>query len=339
MLKWLTIACFFSILFNTAEINADPQKSGFRILHVMSYHAFWKWNREQFQGFKSVFAGLDVEYKVVELDTKRNSNPVEIEKKVEQAKRIIDEWNPHLIYANDDNAQKYLIQDYVGSDYPIVFSAVNRDPSEYNFVGADNVTGVMEYEHIVPTIRLLRQLVPDVKRISVIVDADPTWKGVMGRMRSSVRQIPDVEITDWTLVQTLQQFQDKVMQLQDRVDAIAMLGVFNIKDENGEDVDYEKIQRWVVENSNLPDFSFWQTRVERGTLCAVAVSGYQQGFMAGKMAKKILLDGVSPREIPIQTRTEGVPMINLMRARELGIKPNVNLLLSIDAITDYTWEH
>ncbi|MCG8082825.1 MAG: hypothetical protein JAY73_17610, partial [Candidatus Thiodiazotropha taylori] len=119
----------------------------------------------------------------------------------------------------------------------------------------------------------------------------------------------------------------------------AMLGIINIKNKKGDDVDYEVIQRWIVENSKLPDFSFWQTRVERGTLCAVAVSGYEQGLLAGDMARKILQDRVSPADLPTIPSSEGQPMISLARARSLGLKPDVDLLLNTKAITGYIWEH
>ena len=336
--KILTI-CFLSVFVSFSGVIAAPQNDdGFRILHVMSYHSSWKWNRDQFQGFKSALEGADVEYQVVELDTKRNSKPSEIEKKVNAAKQLIQDWKPDLLYVNDDNAQKYFALHYVNTDIPIVFSGVNRDPSEYNYLNAANVTGVLEQEHIVPTFRLLLKLAPDIKRVAVIVDADPTWKGVMGRIRSSIRQIPGVEITQWVLVKDLSQFQQKIIDLQDQVDAIAMLGVFNIKDDSGNDVDYELIQRWVADNSKLPDFSFWETRIERGTLCAVAVSGYEQGFLAGKKARSILLDGTPPNEIPVQPSRDGTPMVNLSRARDIGIKPDVNLLLNIKVFSDYVWD-
>ncbi len=339
MINRIVIACFLSVFFCVTIASADSHETPFRILHVMSYHATWKWNREQFDGFKTALDGIEVEYKVVELDTKRNSNPVDIKKRVGEAVDISERWKPHLIYTNDDNAQKYLTQKYVNSDIPIVFSGVNRNPSEYDFVGSENVTGILEREHIFPTFKLLLKLAPEVKRVAVIVDPDPTWKGVMERMRSSVHQIPNVSITHWILVENLQQFHTEVMKLQDQVDAIAMLGVFNIKDENGTDVDYEEVQRWIVANSELPDFSFWQTRVERGTLCAVAVSGYEQGLLAGKMARSILIDGVSPSDIAMQPSTVGVPIISLARMRKLGIKPDVNLLLNIKTIPDFAWEH
>jgi hypothetical protein len=63
--------CFSSSRTGIAK-NADNSQK-YKILHVMSYHASWKWNDNQFNGFKDATKGLDVEYKVFEMDTKRQS--------------------------------------------------------------------------------------------------------------------------------------------------------------------------------------------------------------------------------------------------------------------------
>ena len=315
-----------------------PNQS-FKILHVMSYHQDWVWNSQQFQGFKEGIGDLDVEYKVVELDTKRNSLPSAIEEKANIAKKIISDWQPDLLYANDDNAQKYVAQPYVGTSMPIVFSAVNRDPSEYGFLGAPNVTGVMEYEHFIPSINLLRQVAGDIKRIAVIVDDDPTWRGVITRMRNSLKTIDNLEVTEWILVSDFTQYKQTIHDLQNQVDAIALLGIFNIKDEKGHDINYERVLKWTTENSLLPDFSFWESRVDRGTLCAVAVSGYEQGYMAGEMARKILKEGASPDSIKMTPSVKGEPMISLARAKTLGLKVDVQVLLGNNIKKKYSWEN
>ncbi len=46
----------------------------FKILHIMSYHLPWKWTEEQLAGFKEALGDLDVEYKVIQMDTKRHSD-------------------------------------------------------------------------------------------------------------------------------------------------------------------------------------------------------------------------------------------------------------------------
>jgi len=297
----------------------------------------WQWNIDQFQGFKDGLALDDVEYKIVELDTKRASAPALIQQKVTIAKNVAAQWQPDLLYTNDDNAQKYFAKDYVNTSLPIVFSAVNRSPSFYHFVSSSNVTGVMEYEHFIPALNLLKTINKGVKRIAVVIDSDPMWVGVVKRMKEKLKETPDIEVTEWYLADTFSDYKDMMMSLQTKVDAVALLGVFNIKDEDNKDIDFREILQWTAENSQLPDFSFWESRVDLGTLVAVATSAYQQGYIAGEMARKILVDRVPPRDIPFKTTETGEPMLSLARAKALGINIDVQLLLNIKTKKQYDW--
>lgn len=334
----LSIVLVFT-LFTTAHSSQPVEKERkFKILHVASYHMEWIWNQEQLQGFKDSLQGLNIDYAVMELDTKRRSDEASILNKADAVRTKIDEWQPDLVYTNDDHAQNYVTSHYLGSRIPFVFSAVNQPPERYGFVGAPNVTGVLEHEHFIATVELLRRLVPGVRKMSVVIDHDPTWAGVIERIKINLKEIPDLEITEWAKLETFAQYKEKVMAYQNSVDAIATLGVFNFKDENGKEVDYEQVLRWTSENSRLPDISFWETRVERGTLCSVTVSGYQQGLLAGEMARRILVDGVKPGDIPIRSTIKGTPVINLARARQLGLQPDTNLLLTADVKTKFIWE-
>jgi len=320
----------------SAQSLPDTQ---FKILHVMSYHQDWIWNTQQLQGFKDGVGNLNVDYKVVALDTKRNSSPAAIQDKANAAKKIISDWQPDLLYTNDDHAQKYVAEGYVNTAMPIVFSAVNKDPAEYGFAGSKNVTGVMEQEHFIPSINFLRQIAGEVRRIAVIIDDDPTWDGVTARMRNSLKKMKDLEVVDWILVSDFAQYKQTINDLQSRVDAIALLGVFNIKDDKGQDIKYEQILKWTAENSQLPDFSFWESRVDSGTLSAVAVSGYEQGFIAGEMARKILKDRASPDSIKMVPSVKGEPMLSIPRAKALGLKVDVQVLLGNNVKKKYSWEN
>ncbi|WP_237360298.1 ABC transporter substrate-binding protein [Vibrio marisflavi] len=313
------------------------ESNPFRVLHVMSYHKTWKWNIEQFQGFKDGIGDIEVEYQIIELDTKRDSSQKSIQEKVAQTHQVIETWKPNLLYINDDNAQKYVSHALVNSDLPVVFSGVNRDPSEYDFLGSSNVTGVLEHEHFVPTVNLVQSLSPNISKIAVIVDSDPTWKGVMTRMRANSKHLRNIEVTEWILVKTFDEYKQVIERLQTQVDSIALLGIFNLKNQNGKDVPYEEVLKWTVKNSQLPDFSFWESRVNSGTLAAVAVSGYDQGYIAGQMAKKILVENIKPSEIDIRPSYKGVPMISLPRAKALGLNPNVQVLLNNTIKRSYTW--
>ena len=251
---------------------------------------------------------------------------------------LIETWKPDLVYTNDDTAQEYIIKEYVNTDIPFVFSGVNALPEKYGFTGSQNVTGVLEQEHFVQTMRLLKEIVPGVKRIVVIVDASPMWDPVVERMQQQQAQLPDVEFIRWDVIDTFKEFREKVTEYQTTADALGLLGIFHFKDEKGDNVPYQEVLRWVAEHSNLPDFAYWKDRIKYGTLCTVTVSGYEQGLAAGKIAKGILVEGKSPSSYPMVPTLKGELVISLARAQKLGLKVESDVLLTAQVIETFEWE-
>jgi len=310
----------------------------YRILHIMSYHSPWEWTDDQLRGFKDALDGLDVEYKVFQMDTKRKSTKEWKQKVSKEAMELIATWKPDLVYTTDDNAQEYVAKYYIDRDIPFVFSAVNVDPSNYGFVGSRNITGVLEQEHFIETLRLLNEIVPTATKIAVIVDDDPTWTGVVARMKEKVvTNLINVEFISWDVIDNFKQYQKKIRDYQNKADALALLGVHTFKDKNGQNVPWQDVLRWTAENSNLPDFSFWKDRVNYGTMCVVYVSGYEQGLAAGRIARSILVEGRSPSSFPMEPTIKGQPIISLARARKLGINVKSNILLTVKVVEKFAW--
>jgi ABC-type uncharacterized transport system substrate-binding protein len=310
----------------------NPAQKKWKILHIMSYHSPWKWTDGQFDGFKAALRDLDIEYQVFQMDMKRKNDEAWIRKVSREARELIDTWKPDLVYTSDDYAQEYVVKYYVNKKLPFVFSGVNADPSQYGFVGSQNVTGVLEEEHFVETVKLLKQIVPQVEKIAVIYDDDPTWPGVLTRIKESLAQLRDIKIISWDLIYTFQQFKQRMTELQKEADAIGLLGIFTFKDDNGKNVSYREVSRWVLDHSSVPDFSLWEDRIYYGTLCVVNVSEYEQGLAAGQIARGILLEGRSPASYPMKPTVKGIPMVNLFRAKKLGINIKTSILLSVAVV-------
>lgn len=319
------------------ESTALPTEK-FKILHIASYHLDWQWNQDQYKGFQKALEGLDVEFKVFEMDTKQRGAE-EWEAIGRQAQKMVDEWQPDLVYTNDDNAQEYVVTSYLGSEIPFVFSGVNAPPETYGFVDSGNVTGILEQEHFVQSVQLLKETVPDVKKIALVFDEDPMWSPVQKRLQSQQDKLPpDVEIVSWDVIRTFDEYQAKMLEYQNSVDAVGLIGVFQFKDENGQNVAYQDVLKWTAENSNLPDFSFWKNRAQAGTLVVVTVSGYEQGFAAGKIARGILAEGKSPAEYAMEPTLKGELIISLARANKLDLKIDSSILLTAEVFTEFEWE-
>ena len=322
-----------------AQEEPAAAKPKFKILYIMSYHSPWEWTDGQLNGFKAALRDVEVEYKTFQMDTKNHSSEEWKQQVAKEAKALIESWQPDLVYTSDDDVQKYIVQDYINSDIPFVFSAVNADPAEYGFTGSKNVTGVLEHQHFVESVRLLKQLTPEVEEIAVVVDDSPFWKGVTQTMREEENQLPEgVKIVRYDTILTFADYQQKVKEYQTTVDAIAMLGVFNFKDEKGENVPFQEVLKWTSENSQLPDFSFWEDRISHGTLASVTVSSYEQGLAAGEIARGILVEGKSPDSFPMKPTLKGEPVINLARAKLLGLKVDSEILLTAKVVDRFSWQ-
>ena len=58
---------------------------------------------------------------------------------------MIDETQPDIILAVDDDAQNYVARYYINHPHiRVVFAGVNNDPAEYGFDRASNVSGILE---------------------------------------------------------------------------------------------------------------------------------------------------------------------------------------------------
>lgn len=333
-LALLALALFLSAL---APVRAEDPKP-VKIMHVMSYHTPWRWTDGQLAGFKEGLNLPHAEYKVFQMDTKRHSGEPERAAKGQAAREIIDRWKPDLIYTTDDDAQEHVSKHYLNTPIKQVFSGVNKAPETYGFDKAENITGVLEHEHFVQSVRLLKSLVPELRRLVVVLDDAPMWGPVVSRIKAREAELPEVKVVAWETIRTFEEYKQRIAAYPAMADGIALLGVFNFKDAQGKNVPYQEVLRWTAEHSRLPDLGFWIDRVYHGTLAAVTVSEREQGLAAGRLARQILVDGKSPASLPMKPTTKGLAVINLARAKALGIKVKSQQMLTAEVVTQYEWD-
>lgn len=206
-------------------------------------------------------------------------------------------------------------------------------------MGSKNITGILEQEHSVQTLKLLKEILPSISKVAIIVDDDPTWKGVIARMKKrTATSLPDLKFLSWDIMRTYKEYQRKIKYYQEKVDAVGLLGIHTFKSAQGKNVPWQEVLNWTAEHSNLPDFSFWKDRVAYGTLCAVYVSGYEQGLAAGKIARGILVEGRSPSSYQMKPTVKGQPVVSLARAKKLGIRIKSKILLTVKVEQNFAWD-
>ncbi len=316
-----------------ARASAAP-----RIAHVMSFDSPWRWTDGQLSGFREALALPGADIRVFQMDTKRHSSDEAKAERGRLARAFIDDFRPDLLYGSDDDAQQHVARHYVGTKLPLVFSGVNRDPQAHGFEGAPNVTGALEREHVPETLRLLRELVPGLRRLTVLSDHGAYWDAVIQRVQEGTAALGGLAPVQVVRTHHVAEYQQAVLAAQGSADALMHLGILTLVDAADRPVPYQTVQRWVVEHSKLPDASFWLDRIHHGTLASVTVSELEQGRAAGRLARAILVDGVSPGTLPMRPTAKGQPAISLRRAKALGLTVRSTQLLQSNIVRQYEWE-
>lgn len=338
--RWCRLLALAALALPQWSLAADVarQTKEFRILHIMSYHSPWRWTDRQFESFKDELKGVKATYEVFQMDTKHNSSPEQKQKKAQEALTLIEKWKPDLVYTTDDDAQEHVVRHYVNQPLPFVFSGVNNDPALYGFAGSSNVTGVLEHEHFVESVTLMRKMVPGARKIALVFDDAKMWDPVRVRIMNGMRKLPDMQIVASDTIRTFADYKIKMKEYEATADIVGTLGIFNLKDSEGKNVPYQEVQRWTAENIKVPDFAYWIDRVYFGTLGAMTVSEREQGRAAGRIARAILVDGKAPSSIAMVPTTKGMPVLSLARAKKLGLKLDSSVLLSSEVIQRFDWD-
>jgi len=133
----------FGIVFTSLFFLSTSLFAADKCLYISSYHQGYAWSDAVEQGLRDVLTG-HCEIRQLDMDSKRNKDKAFIAQAAREAKQVIDEWQPDVVITSDDNAAKYVIQQYYrDAETPFVFCGVNWTVDEYGFPYR-NVTGIIE---------------------------------------------------------------------------------------------------------------------------------------------------------------------------------------------------
>lgn len=286
---------------------AAADYSGKKILHIDSYHEGNFWNDAIANTLQDTLAGTGVELKIFRMDTKRNPSEEFKQQAALQAKALIEEFQPDVVTASDDNAAKYLIMPYYkDADLPFVFCGVNWDASTYGFP-YENVTGMVEVSPAPKIIEMLRRYAKGDK-IGYLTEDTPTKR----KEKEFHSQLFGIEYDGVYLVNTFDEWKQSFLQAQQEMDMLIILGVAAVSD-----WDDEEARVFTEQHTQIPtgtDFG-WLMHV---AMLGVGKSPEEQGRWAAKAALKIL-EGVPPGNIPLAYNKEGTLYFNKNIAANLGI--------------------
>lgn len=298
--------------------SAAPSYPGKKVLFIDSYHEGYPWSDGVITGVHSILDGTGVDLKIVHMDTKRNPSVDFATTAGQQVKAEIDAFQPDVVIASDDNAQKYVIVPFFkGTNLPVVFDGVNWDASAYGYSGT-NVTGILEVE--LPG-QLIEQLKPYAKgtRLGYLTVDSETERKIVDTYNQ--RFFNGQLKTYW--VKTLDEFKQAFLQAQNEVDIL-----FMGNNAGSDRWDEAEMTRFVLDNAKIPSGSIndWMAPYSLVTLAKVPA---EQGEWAAKAALRIL-DGSQPADISIAENKKGKLILNLPLAEKLSVVLAPSMLKNAD---------
>ena len=275
-----------------------------RILVLHSYYTNFSWVNDINIGLERILEKYAYKVRYHYMDTKRHTDKVFKERAGATARDMINNWQPDVIIAVDDNAQEYVSRYYVDNPkLSIVFTGVNKDEVAYGYDKANNVTGVLERINYDAVKGVLEQILPgDKHRILHISDSSPTSEGIH-------QEMDDFDWSPLNLVgsiqcETFDDWKKAILAAEGKTDFILYTHYHTLKqsaDPEAINVKPQEVMKWTTENSSLPGVSFWGFYVEDGGMMAVALSPYEQGELAAEMVIDIIKNKRKASDIPVKT--------------------------------------
>jgi ABC-type uncharacterized transport system substrate-binding protein len=313
------LCLILSKLLLASEIKPPP-----RILFIDSYHEGYTWSDRVTRGVVATLQQQPVALKIHRMDTKRNRDEAFKIEAAEKAKSVIDEFQPDVVIACDDNAAKYLIAPtYINSDLPIVFCGINWDASIYGFP-ARNITGMIEVEMIEPLIRQLRQYAKGDRIGYLGINSLSSEK-----VSSHYEKMLHITLAKRYLTKDYTEWVEKYLALQNEVD---MLIIGNPQGLTGwNESDFIQL---ALKQTHIPTgtTASWRTRF---SLLSYTRIPEEQGEWAAKSALRIV-QGTPPIAIPITHNKEGRLILNLGMADAQGITFEPALFRHAELIHPYS---
>ena len=290
-----------------AADNGQPDFTGKKIVYVNSYHEGYAWSDAIEAGLHKVLDGTGVELKIIRLDTKQHPEVAFGEAAGANAWSEIQAYQPDVVIASDDNAQKYLVVPFMkNSKYPVIFNGVNWDASAYGFPTA-NITGMIEVELPDQLIQLLKTNAKGERLGYLTIDTETERKVVdIYNTRFFGGQLQPY----W--VKTQDEFKSAFLAAQQEVDILFM------GNNAGSDAwDEEEMKQFILNNTTIPTGSIndWMAPY---SLLTLAKSGEEQGEWSAQTALDIL-GGKAPSDISLAENKRGQLIVNLDLADKLGI--------------------
>lgn len=322
----LSIAFFVGVAAYAVAFNATKP----RIMILQSYDPEYAWTRDVDAGIRRIsmdWTNYSVSWHY--MNTKRLSDPESLRYAGIVARRAIERFDPDVLIAVDDPAQRLAARYFVGHPrMEIVFAGVNGSIEPYGYGGADNVTGVLERKPL----QAVKDLVLTLEQEALEANrSTPSIHYLMDPSESMARDRHRVDAFDWsplhfagtTVAEDYPSWQAYVRALPDRDDAYLLVANYRQlrrSETDSEMVPPNEVMSWTEANSPIPIIGVNVFNVEEGAAVAVGASPFEQGEVAANLAEELLQEDLRGGQVAIERPRYYVVAINEAALAKRGLE-------------------
>ena len=306
-------------LFSTKAFSQDNNSaSSANILVLLSYHASHSWTVDILDGIKEQFAisGKTIDFHIEFMDTKRN-HPEIMFPQLEQLYRTKYKNNHFdLIILADNNALNFLLprRTALFPKVPIVFCGINNFTPDL-IKDFDNITGIEESSDFSGTIELALKLQPKTKHIAVVCDHTETG---IAHIKETQKIYPNFE-KDIKFIELFNQSEDELKDSLRKLPPNSIVFLLSFyRDRNDKHFPIQEQAEFITTAASIPVYTAWDISLGFGVLGGVMTNGRSQGENAAQLAIRIL-DGESPEQIPVVSKSPNVPTLDYAVAKHFNI--------------------
>jgi ABC-type uncharacterized transport system substrate-binding protein len=317
--RWAAAAsCLLSLVF--AGCGDSPR----RILYINSYHEGYAPSDEKMLAVQqAVAAQPNIVLKIFFLDAQRQRDEKFVQAKIKEALKTVDDFNPDVIIAADDDAVKNIIAPHFRKGrIPVVFCGVDWTCQQYGLPTAQ-VTGILETPPVRETVHALRMNDPAIRTCFVLSGNSVSDRKNIKTLETILRE--EGLQSETLLVNDFNEWKKHFEAANNTADAVFVPSIGGI-----DGWDDTKAYEFVFRAIRKPVFTCERSMMRYAVFGFTMVES-EQGQWAVKTALAIL-DGKSPVDFPVAVNHETRGYINPVLAQKIELKFDPETLARLEPV-------
>ena len=203
----------------------------------------------------------------------------------------------------------------LGTNLPAIFVVIN-DHDSPGPPANRRFTGIFQRFDVPGTVQFIFHLQPETRRVVIIGGESPTDRATLQRISESAQLAEGVRFDFWTN-RPIARIRNEVKLLTEG--SVILLGSVQ-RDVTGEPFYTPQVAQMLARSATVPVYVFSEGSVGTGVVGGNVVNLDDLGTAAGRVALRVLA-GRPVEKIPVQVRSNGVPMVDWRVLDRWNINP------------------